>query len=148
MEFQNEMKRLGETSGEHAITEAIVSAYNAIMEGVDVYTPSSTVYVSGDGSQVLGLTWSDNAENIDDEDYDEGYNCYTLGDLYDVQEGFDLSQLPSKPWELEDLEGKGITLSMNLQQQLYKNESIPSAKDVLGVYVNPADGWKPVRRDI
>lgn len=157
MNFQEEMKQLGETSGEHAITESIVAAYNVLMEGVfgpDV--PKSKVYVSADGSQVLGLTWGNNPENIEPEGYDEddgendenylaqGYDCYTLGDLYDVDEGFDVSQLPSDPWELEDLQGKGLTLQANLEQRLYKSKEMPSEEDALGVYVNPDEGWTPV----
>jgi len=160
MNFKEEMEKLGERSGEHALTESIVAAYDALMEadngGVDnvpaVVLPDSKVYVNADGTQVLGLTWGDDPQNIDpdlDEDDPEsylaqGYDCYTLGDLYDVDEGFDLSQLPSKPWDLDELEGQGITLADNLFQRMYKKSELPSEEDALGEYVNPAEGWTVV----
>jgi len=157
MSFQDKMKQLGETSGEHAITESIIAAYNALMEGVfGPDLPDSKVYVSADGSQVLGLTWGNNPENIEPEGYDDddveneenylaqGYDCYTLGDIYDVDDGFDVSLLPSDPRDLEDLEGKGLTLQANLEQRLYKSDSMPTEEDALGVYVNPDEGWKQV----
>ena len=138
------MKQLGEKSGERALVESIVTAYNALMEGIYTPKPASKVYVSADGSQVLGVMWSSNTDNIDDEDYEAGYDCYTLGDLYDVDESFDVSQLPSDPWELEGLEGKGLSLAANLEQRLYKSTNMPSEEDAIGVYVNPEEGWTPV----
>ena len=152
MNFQDEMKLLGEKSGEHAITESIVAAYKVLMKGASGQSiPDSKVYVSTDGTSVLGLTWGDNPQNIEpdgDEGEDnylaQGYDCYTLGDLYDVDEGFDVSKLPSDPWELEDFEGKGLTLQANLEQRLYKSSQLPTEEDALGVYVNPEDGWRVV----
>jgi len=126
------------------------------VETVPVTTsiPDSKVYVSADGSQVLGLTWGDDPQNIDpdlDEDDPEsylaqGYNCYTYADLYDVDEGFDLSQLPADPWELDSLEGKGLSLVANMEQHMYKKSELPSEEDALGEYVNPDDGWKVVSK--
>ena len=153
MNFQDEMKLLGDKSGEHALTESIVAAYKVLMEGaIGQSIPDSKVYVSTDGTSVLGLTWGDDPQNIEPDGYDEdeggylaqGYDCYTLGDLYDVDEGFDVSKLPSDPWELEDFEGKGLTLQANLEQRLYKSSQLPTEEDALGVYVNPEDGWRVV----
>lgn len=154
MNFLDEMKLLGEKSGEHALTESIVAAYKVLMEGVfGPSIPDSKVYVSTDGTSVLGLTWGSDPANIEPDGYDgednylaQGYDCYTLGDLYDVNEGFDVSKLPSDPWELEDFEGKGLTLQANLEQRLYKSNQLPSEEDALGAYVNPDEGWKVVAK--
>jgi len=116
--------------------------------------PDSKVYVSADGSQVIGLTWGDDPQNIDpdlDEDdpesnWAQGYNCYTYADLYDVDKGFDLSRLPAEPWELDSLEGKGLSLVDNMEQHMYKKSELPSEEDALGEYVNPAEGWKAVTK--
>lgn len=154
MNFLDEMKLLGEKSGEHALTESIVAAYKVLMEGVfGPSIPDSKVYVSTDGTSVLGLTWGSDPANIEPDGYDgednylaQGYDCYTLGDLYDVNEGFDVSKLPSDPWELEDFEGKGLTLQANLEQRLYKSNQLPTEEDALGEYVNPDEGWKLVSK--
>ena len=159
MTFQEELKQLGERSGERALTESIIAAYEALLESDmtgDAPIPDSKVYVSADGSQVIGLTWGDDPQNVDpDPDLDEddpdtyaaqGYNCYTYADIYDVDEGFDLSQLPSEPWELDSLEGKGLSLAANLEQHMYKKSELPSEEDALGVYVNPDEGWKAVSK--
>jgi hypothetical protein len=162
MTFQEEIKELGKRSGETAVTECIIAAYEALLEAdagesanVPAITlPDSKVYVSSDGSTVLGLTWGDDPQNIDpdlDEDDPEsylaqGYNCYTYADLYDVDEGFDPSQLPANPWELDSLEGKGLSLVANLEQRLYKMSDLPTEEDALGVYVNPDDGWTAVTK--
>jgi hypothetical protein len=76
----------------------------------------------------------------------QGYNCYTYADLYDVDEGFDLSQLPAEPWELDSLEGKGLSLVANMEQHMYKKSELPSEEDALGEYVNPDEGWKLVSK--
>ena len=107
-----------------------------------------------DGSQVLGLTWGDDPQNIDpdlDEDdpesnWAQGYNCYTYADLYDVDKGFDLSRLPAEPWELDSLEGNGLSLVDNMEQHMYKKSELPSEEDALGEYANPAEGWKAVAK--
>ena len=164
MTFQEEMKQLGERTGEHAITESIVAAYDALMESEagetdnvpEIVLPDSKVYVSADGSQVLGLTWGDDPNNVDpdpdlgDDDPEsnlgQGYDCYTYADIYDVDDGFDLSQLPSNPWDLDSLEGKGLSLAANLEQRLYRMSDLPTEEDALGVYVNPDEGWKAVTK--
>lgn len=123
-------------------------------EQVTEPVPDSKVYVSADGSQVIGLTWGDDPQNIDpdlDEDdpesnWAQGYNCYTYADLYDVDKGFDLSRLPSDPWELDSLEGKGLSLVANMEQHMYKKSELPSDEDALGEYVNPDEGWKLVSK--
>lgn len=157
MTFQEELKKLGERSGERTLTESIIAAYEALLESdmaADTPIPDSKVYVSADGSQVLGMTWGDDPQNID-PDLDEndpesywaqGYNCYTYADLYDVDEGFDLSQLPTDSWELDPLEGNGLSLVDNMEQRLYKKSELPSEEDALGVYVNPDEGWKAVSK--
>ena len=157
MAFQEELRKLGERSGERALTESIIAAYEALLESgmtADAHMPDSKVYVSADGSQVIGMTWGDDPQNIDpelDEDDPEsylaqGYNCYTYADLYDVDEGFDLSQLPAEPWELDSLEGKGLSLVANMEQHMYKKSTLPSDEDALGEYVNPDEGWKLVSK--
>ena len=157
MTFQEEMKKLDDRSGERVLTESIIAAYEALLESgmtADAHMPDSKVYVSADGSEVLGLTWGDDPQNIDpdlDEDDPEsylaqGYNCYTYADLYDVDEGFDPSQLPSDPWELDSLEGKGLSLVANMEQHMYKKSTLPSDEDALGEYVNPDEGWKLVSK--
>ena len=138
MAFQEELRKLGERSGERALTESIIAAYEALLESdmtADTPIPDSKVYVNADGSQVIGMTWGDDPQNIDpdaDEDDPEsylaqGYNCYTYADLYDVDEGFDLSQLPA-------------------EQRMYKKGELPSDEDALGEYVNPDEGWKLVSK--
>ena len=100
--------------------------------------------MNADGSQVIGMTWGDDPQNIDpdlDEDdpesnWAQGYNCYTYADLYDVDKGFDLSRLPAEPWELDSLEGNGLSLVDNMEQHMYKKSELPSEEDVLGKYVN------------
>ena len=155
MTFQEELKKLGERSDERVLTESIIAAYEALLESdmtADTPIPDSKVYVSADGSQVIGLTWGDDPQNIDpdlDEDVPEsylaqGYNCYTYADLYDIDEGFDPSQLPSDPWDLDSLEGKGLSLVANMEQHMYKKSELPSEEDALGEYANPAEGWKAV----
>ena len=157
MTFQEEMKKLGDRSGERALTESSIAAYEALLESdmtADTPIPDSKVYVNADGSQVIGMTWGDDPQNIDpdaDEDDPEsylaqGYNCYTYADLYDVDEGFDLSQLPAEPWELDSLEGKGLSLVANMEQHMYKKSTLPSDEDALGEYVNPDEGWKLVSK--
>ena len=157
MAFQEELRKLGERSGERALTEPIIAAYEALLESdmtADTPIPNSQAYVNADGSQVIGLTWGDDPQNIDpdlDEDDPEsylaqGYNCYTYADLYDVDEGFDPSQLPSDPWELDSLEGKGLSLVANMEQHMYKKSELPSEEDAIGEYVNPAEGWKAVSK--
>lgn len=157
MAFQEELRKLGERSGERALTESIIAAYEALLESdmtADTPIPDSKVYVNADGSQVIGMTWGDDPQNIDpdaDEDDPEsylaqGYNCYTYADLYDVDEGFDLSQLPAEPWELDSLEGKGLSLVANMEQHMYKKSELPSDEDALGEYVNPDEGWKLVSK--
>lgn len=157
MAFQDELRKLGERSGELALTESIIAAYEALLESdmtADTPIPDSKVYVNADGSQVIGMTWGDDPQNIDpdaDEDDPEsylaqGYNCYTYADLYDVDEGFDLSQLPTEPWELDSLEGKGLSLVANMEQHMYKKSELPSDEDALGEYVNPDEGWKLVSK--
>lgn len=125
-------------------------------EQVTEPVPDSKVYVNADGSQVLGLTWGDDPNNVDpdpdlgDDDPEsnlaQGYDCYTYADIYDVDDGFDLSQLPSNPWDLDSLEGKGLSLAANLEQRLYKMSDLPTEEDALGVYVNPDEGWKAVSK--
>ena len=155
MAFQDELRKLGERSGERALTEAIIAAYEALLESdmtADTPIPDSKVYVNADGSQVIGMTWGDDPQNIDpelDEDDPEsylaqGYNCYTYADLYDVDESFDLSKLPADPWELDTLECNGLSLVDNMEQHMYKKSELPSEEDALGEYVNPAEGWKAV----
>jgi hypothetical protein len=129
---------------------AVAPAAEQVTEPV----PDSKVYVNADGSQVIGMTWGDDPQNIDpdlDEDDPEsylaqGYNCYTYADLYDVDEGFDLSKLPADPWELDSLEGKGLSLVANMEQHMYKKSELPSDEDALGEYVNPDEGWKLVSK--
>lgn len=155
MTFQEELKKLGERSDERVLTESIIAAYEALLESDmtdDAPIPDSKVYVNADGSQVLGVTWGDDPQNIDpdlDEDdpesnWAQGYNCYTYADLYDVDKGFDLSRLPAEPWELDSLEGNGLSLVANMEQHMYKKSELPSEEDALGEYVNPAEGWKAV----
>ena len=155
MAFQDELRKLGERSGERALTESIIAAYEALLESdmtADTPIPDSKVYVNADGSQVIGMTWGDDPQNIDpelDEDDPEsylaqGYNCYTYADLYDVDESFDLSKLPADPWELDTLECNGLSLVDNMEQHMYKKSELPSEEDALGEYVNPAEGWKAV----
>jgi len=161
MTFQEEIKELGRKSGETAVTECIIAAYEALLEAeagesanVPAITlPDSKVYVSADGSTVLGLTWGDDPQNVDpdpdlgdDDQENHEYDCYTYADIYDVDDGFDLSQLPANPWELDALEGKGLSLVANLEQRLYKMSDLPTEEDALGVYVNPDDGWTAVTK--
>ena len=157
MNFPEDIETLGKRTGEHALAESLIAAYNVLVESeMTVYSPipDSKVYVNADGSQVLGLTWGDDPQNIDpefDEDNSEsylgqGYDCYTYADLYDVDEGFDLSQIPAEPWDLDSLEGKGLSLSMNMEQRMYKKSELPSEEDALGAYVNPDEGWKVVAK--
>ena len=72
-DFQEELKKLGERSGERVLAESIIAAYEALLESdmaVDTPIPDSKVYVNADGSQVIGLTWGDDPQNID-PDLDE-----------------------------------------------------------------------------
>lgn len=62
MTFQEELRNLGEHSGERALTESIIAAYEALLESdmtADTPIPDSKVYVNADGSQVIGMTWGD-----------------------------------------------------------------------------------------
>ena len=73
MTFQEELKNLGERSDERVLTESIIAAYEALLEADmtdDAPMPDSKVYVNADGSQVLGVTWGDDLQNID-PDLDE-----------------------------------------------------------------------------
>lgn len=103
--------------------------------------PERNVYVSKDGTQVLGFWWETYDENIDGEYRRKGFDCYTLADLYNVDKGFDLSKIPDDPVELEDLEGHGLTLVDNLEQFLFKSTKLPTERKAVGQYVNWNDGW-------
>ena len=121
-----------------------------VTEAVDnmgAVLPDDKVYLSKDGTQVLTIHWSKQWDPSDD-DYDEDGNevennldCYTLGDLYDVQEGFDISKLPSDPYEVEQLEGKGVTLKANLAQLMRDSANLPSDEDVVDEYVGDPSYW-------
>ena len=148
-EYTQELDSMGTRSGLTLLTEAIKSAYIALLESEQApgepASPDSTpplpdggVYVSPGGSEVLGLIWSDNSDNIDDEDWDRGYNCYTIADRYRVKEGFDPSQLPCDPAALDG--AHELELTENMTQFLYKRNSLPSEEDALDAYY--AAGWK------
>ena len=83
MAFQEELRKLGERSGERVLTESIIAAYEALLESymaVDTPIPDSKVYVNADGSQVIGLTWGDDPQNIDpDLDKEAAASSHPLG---------------------------------------------------------------------
>ena len=153
-EFSDFLKNLGDTTGAHLFCEGVIKAarqlYIPAVEAVDnmaTILPDDKVYLSKDGTQVLTIHWSKQWEPSDD-DYDEDGNevennldCYTLGDLYDVQEGFDISKLPSDPYEVEQLEGKGVTLKANLAQLMRDSANLPTDEDVVDEYVGDPSYW-------
>ena len=83
MTFQEELKKLGERSDERVLTESIIAAYEALLESDmtdDAPMPDSKVYVNADGSQVLGVTWGDDPQNIDpDLDEDDPESNWAQG---------------------------------------------------------------------
>lgn len=83
--------------------------------------PHDKRYISADGTKILAITWSDNVDNIDEEDYDAGFDRYAIGDLYSIPEGFDIRKLPQENYELDSFNADGFSLDANLTQMLYKS---------------------------
>lgn len=90
--------------------------------------PHDKRYISADGTKILAITWSDNVDNIDEEDYDAGFDRYAIGDLYSIPEGFDITKLPQENYELDSFNADGFSLDANLTQMLYKS-SVPQPSD-------------------
>lgn len=90
--------------------------------------PHDKRYISADGTKILAITWSDNIDNIDEEDYDAGFDRYAIGDLYSIPEGFDISKLPQENYDLDSFNADGFSLDANLTQMLYKS-SVPQPSD-------------------
>lgn len=137
------------------------TAFNAILEAVGGASkwslPDDKRYISKDKRKLLAIQWSNNGENISDEDYEAGYDCYAIGDLYNLPEGFDVSTLPKGNYELDkwDYSGpqpvyKGLDLEANLTQMLYKSsEPQPSeakvVEDIMGTpQAQFAAEWDPL----
>jgi len=124
--------------GAQPMTEAV--------DNMGAVLPDDKVYLANDGSCVLTIHWSKQWDDVDDE-YDEDGNddknldCYTLADLYAVDEGFDVSKLPSDPYEVEQLEGKGLTLKANLTQFMRDSANLPDDDTVLDEYVGDPADW-------
>ena len=112
-------------------------AFDAILEAVGGASkwslPDDKRYISKDKRKLLAIQWSNNGENIDDDDYEAGFDCYAIGDLYNLPEGFDVSTLPKSNYELDRWDYSG-------PQPVYKGagpRSQPHA-DALQVQRTPA----------